>query len=82
MERGQAEKSVQYEVGGAVVVVHCCLTERELDSTSGCFCVACACIPGVCVGSLRVLRLPPTVQKHAKLGVRLISPHLRPKMLR
>ena len=65
MERGQAEKSVQYEVGGAVVVVHCCLTERELDSTSGCFCVACACIPGVCVGSLRVLRLPPTVQTHA-----------------
>ena len=34
------------------------------------FCVEFACSPRVCVGSLRVLRLPPTVQRHAKLGTR------------
>ena len=28
-------------------------------------CVEFACSPCACVGSLRVLRLPPTVQRHA-----------------
>uniref|UniRef100_A0A3P9BJ33 SPRY-associated domain-containing protein n=1 Tax=Maylandia zebra TaxID=106582 RepID=A0A3P9BJ33_9CICH len=32
-----------------------------------------ACSPRVCVGSLRVLRLPPTVQRHAACGDRLIG---------
>ena len=32
---------------------------------AGSVCVESACSPRVCVGSLRVLRLPPTVQKHA-----------------
>uniref|UniRef100_A0A3B4GB83 Leucine rich adaptor protein 1 n=1 Tax=Pundamilia nyererei TaxID=303518 RepID=A0A3B4GB83_9CICH len=39
----------------------------EFNSTirPGSFCVEFACSPCVCVGSLRVLRLPPTVQRHA-----------------
>ena len=35
------------------------------DPHLGPFCVEFACSPRVCVGSLQVLRLPPTVQKHA-----------------
>ena len=31
----------------------------------GPFCVEFACYPCVCVGSLRVLQLLPTIQKHA-----------------
>jgi len=42
----------------------------RFDPHLGPFCVESACSPRVCVGSLRVLRLPPTVQKHA---VRLIG---------
>ena len=44
------------------------------DSTRGLgsFCVEFACSPRVCVGSLRVLRLPPTIQRHA-CGDRLIG---------
>ena len=38
----------------------------------GSFCVGFACSPRVCVGSLRVLRLPPTIQRHA-CGDRLIG---------
>ena len=37
----------------------------RFDPHLGPFCVESACSPRVCVGSLRVLRLPPTVQKHA-----------------
>jgi len=33
----------------------------------GPFCVEFACSPRVCVGSLWVLRLPPTTQKHVRL---------------
>ena len=42
-------------------------SQREgfrFDPHLGPFCVEFAC---VCVGSLRVLRLPPTVQKHVRL---------------
>ena len=35
------------------------------DFKSGHFCVEFVCSPRVCVGSLRVLWLPPTIQKHA-----------------
>jgi len=35
------------------------------ESRMGPFCVEFACSPRVCVGSLQVLQLPPTVQKHA-----------------
>jgi len=34
----------------------------------GTFCVEFACSPLVCVGSLRVLRLPPTIQKDRLIG--------------
>jgi len=37
----------------------------RFNSWLGPFCVELACSPRVCVGSLRVLRLPPTTQKHA-----------------
>ena len=37
----------------------------------GPFCVEFACSPRVCVGFHRVLRLPPTVQKHAEVNWRL-----------
>ena len=40
---------------------------------SGCFCVEFACSPCVCVGSVQLLWLSSTVQKHAKLAVRLIG---------
>uniref|UniRef100_A0A3Q4AG71 Caldesmon 1b n=1 Tax=Mola mola TaxID=94237 RepID=A0A3Q4AG71_MOLML len=39
------------------------------NSESGRFCVEFACSPSDCVGSLQVLRLPPTVQKHANWGL-------------
>ena len=42
-----------------------------LDPGSGRFCVEFACSPCACVGSLWLLQLPPKVQKHAKLRVRL-----------
>ena len=49
-------------------------SERVPGSTPGLgpFCVEFACSPRVCVGSLRVLRLPPTVQKK-NMHVRLIG---------
>ena len=50
------------------VVVSTVASQREgsrFSSRLGPFCVEFACSPRVCVGSLRVLRLPPTVQKHA-----------------
>jgi len=37
----------------------------ERESRLGPFCVEFACSPPVCVGSLRLLWLPPTAQKHA-----------------
>ena len=49
------------------VVVSTVASQREgsrFNSHLGPFCVESACSPRVCVGSLRVLRLPPTVQKH------------------
>ena len=36
------------------------------ECESGCFCVEFACSPCVCVGSLRLLCFPPTLQKHVK----------------
>jgi len=42
----------------------------RFNSKLGPFCVEFACSPRVCVGSLRVLRLPPTIQN---LHVRLIG---------
>uniref|UniRef100_A0A3P8NDG8 HAT C-terminal dimerisation domain-containing protein n=1 Tax=Astatotilapia calliptera TaxID=8154 RepID=A0A3P8NDG8_ASTCA len=47
----------------------------EFNSTirPGSFCVEFACSPRVCVGSLRVLRLPPTVQRHLAVCVRFVS---------
>jgi len=50
------------------VVVSTVASQREgsrFNSWLGPFCVEFACSPRVCVGSLRVLWLPPTVQKHA-----------------
>ena len=50
------------------VVVSTVTSQREgsrFDPHLGPFCVEFACSPRVCVGSLRVLRLPPNVQKHA-----------------
>ncbi|KAF7642028.1 hypothetical protein LDENG_00266000, partial [Lucifuga dentata] len=35
-------------------------SKKVLGSIPGSFCVEFACSPCVCVGSLRVLRLPPT----------------------
>ena len=46
------------------------LEGSRFNSWLGPFCVEFACSPRVCVGSLRVVRLPPTVQKHM---------HVRPK---
>lgn len=40
-------------------------SESVGGSVAGSFCVEFACAPGVCVGSLCVLQLPFTVQKHA-----------------
>ena len=43
-------------------------SQREgsrFNTRLGPFCVEFACSPSVCVGSLRVLWLPPTVQRHA-----------------
>ena len=37
----------------------------QVRSPAGSVCVESACSPRVCVGSLRVLRVPPTVQTHA-----------------
>uniref|UniRef100_A0A3Q4MHR7 RING-type domain-containing protein n=1 Tax=Neolamprologus brichardi TaxID=32507 RepID=A0A3Q4MHR7_NEOBR len=45
----------------------------ERAEKPGSFCVEFACSPRVCVGSLRVLRLPPTVQRHGLSGDRLIG---------
>ena len=50
------------------VVVSTVASQREgsrFNPHLGPFCVEFACSPRVCVGSLRVLRLPPTVQNHA-----------------
>ena len=38
----------------------------RFDPHPGPSCVEFACSPRVCVGSLRVLQLSPTVQKHAR----------------
>ena len=51
-----------------VLVVSTIASQQEgsrFDPQLGPFCVEFVCSPRVCVGSLRVLRLPPTVQKHA-----------------
>lgn len=47
----------------------------EFDSTTclGPFGVEFTCSPRVCVGTLWVLQLPPTVQRHAVSGVRLTA---------
>ena len=50
------------------VAVSTVVSQREgsrFDPRLGPFCVEFACSLRVCVASLRVLRLPPTVQKHA-----------------
>ena len=50
------------------VVVSTITSQQEgsrFDPHLGPFCVESACSPRVCVGSLGVLRLPPTIQKHA-----------------
>jgi len=50
------------------VVVSTVASQQEgsrLDPHLGPFGVEFVCSPCVCVGSLRLLRLPPTVQKHA-----------------
>jgi len=53
------------------VVVSTVTSQREgssFDPDLGPFCVEFACSPRVCVGSLWVLQLPPTVQKqHVRL---------------
>ena len=60
-----------YELDGGLhggVVVSTIASQRvgsRFDPHLGPFCVKFACSPRVCVGSLRVLWLPPTVQKHA-----------------
>ena len=59
-------KQSQGQHSGALVST--VASQREgpgFGSGSECVCVEFACSPCVCVGSLRVLRLPPTVQKHA-----------------
>ena len=56
------DKQRQYEKKNKDTVA----SQREgsrFDPHLGPFCVEFACSPRVCVGSLRVLRLPPTVQK-------------------
>ncbi|XP_075308222.1 serine/threonine-protein kinase OSR1b isoform X2 [Odontesthes bonariensis] len=64
----------------AALGLHCCVVVSTVASQQqgsrfntqlGPFCVEFACSPRVCVGSLRVLRLPPTVQKI--MHVRLIG---------
>ena len=60
------------------MVVSTVASQREVsrfNSWLGPFCVAFACSPRVCVDSLRVLRLPPTVQNmHVRLiGVSKVS---------
>ena len=40
-------------------------SQVRLPEPAGPLCVEFACSPRVCVGSLRVLRLSPTVQRHA-----------------
>jgi len=59
------------------VVVSTVASQQEGSSFDSClrpFCVEFACSPCVCVGSLRVLRLPPTVQKHvSSIGVSRLS---------
>uniref|UniRef100_A0A669CQ23 procollagen-proline 3-dioxygenase n=1 Tax=Oreochromis niloticus TaxID=8128 RepID=A0A669CQ23_ORENI len=65
-----------WQHGGTVVSTVAAQQEGpEFNSTirPGSFCVEFACSPRVCVGSLRVLRLPPTVQRHAVWGNRLIG---------
>ena len=53
-------------LGGAVVSTVASHQEgSRFDLHLGPFCVEFACSPRVCVGSLQVLRLPPTFQKHA-----------------
>ena len=50
------------------VVVSTVASQQEgsrFNSQLGLFCVEFACSPRVCVGSLWVLRLTPTIQKHA-----------------
>ena len=42
--------------------------DSRLVPSPGSFCMEFACSPCACVGSLRVLRLPPTVQKHAEVN--------------
>ena len=41
-------------------------------------CMFSLCLCGFSPGSLQVLRLPPTVQKHAKLGVKITGPSKLP----
>jgi len=45
-------------------VVGTVASQQRVQLPAGSVCVESACSPRVCVGSLRVLRLPPTVQKH------------------
>ena len=63
---------LQQITGGTVVSTVALQQEGPgYDSGSGCFCVEFACSPFVCASSFQVLRLPPKVQKHAKLRIRL-----------
>ena len=57
--------------GDSTVVQSLALSPHNpgFDSGSGRFCVAFACSPCVCVVTLHVLHLPPTVQKHANWGL-------------
>ena len=55
-----------WQHGGAVVsAVASQLEGHGFKSRHGPFCVEFVCSPRVCVGFLRVLRFPPTVEKHA-----------------
>ncbi|KAF7644306.1 hypothetical protein LDENG_00224350, partial [Lucifuga dentata] len=60
----QELKSVALPLGVAQWLARCCLTARRswvrLPAGAGPFCVEFACSPHVRVGSLWVLRLPPT----------------------
>ncbi len=44
---------------------HCKKALGSIPAGAGSLCVEFACSPHVCVGSLRVPQLPPTVQRHA-----------------
>ena len=60
-------KDLKIQLHGGVVVSTVASQQEgsRFDPHLGPFCVEFACSPRVCMGSLRVLRLPPTVQKHA-----------------